>query len=331
MIKRVLQSKISVNRNLNCLTQTNNKNFLTSLFSIIMLCGILLIFSMVMGCTNEKTGDSDKDGFSDGFEKNVSHTDPLVSNDRYFLISYWREDNEKNPFTDKYLPPGRQIPAIREFLINKGEIPSKNIMYLQKPSFSEFQTAIHDISKKADGNDIVFILLNTDTYSTYKKTSDFTEDLISSELTFSDRRVSPSEIRNAVDEIHAGVVIISLDICTPGLFFDSLKGPGKIIITSVDKNQYTLNAESNTFLFEAMGNSPEYKSPSYNTLGKSPDSNGNSYISILEAFNIDKSKMANIKDSHNNYQSCNALISDPSEIAGKTYLVEYKLPTGYSV
>lgn len=272
--------------------------------------------------TDPLKSDTDNDGFTDGFEVKIAKLDPKTKNDRYDLMSSrnYKSDSERAAL---------QVPDMYDFLVKDGKIPKENIIYLQKPSYSQFKNAVSEIAKKADSNDIVFIELHGETLTTRNQFG--TE--ISHKYMFSDKNVVPSEIGSLLDNIHAKSTMVCVELCEGGYYLDEMKDSGRIVITGSDKTQVSPNAQVGLFFTEAMGNEvcSSCKGKYYSSLGENPDKDGNSYVSVKEAYDIVKKKMANIKIAENGNRPNNALFSDPSGIAGSTYLMEYKLPSGYKV
>jgi hypothetical protein len=279
--------------------------------------------------TDPLKADTDSDGFSDGFEVNVAKLDPNVANDRYVLISSRNTDHEKGS-GGLYYSAALQVPDMYEFLTDQtsgAKIPKENVIYLQKPSYSQFKNAIDEISRKADGDDLVFIELHGETRTLMNQ---FGTELAHDYL-FSDKYVSPYEIGNLLDKIHAKSTVVCVELCRAGYFLDEMKDNGRIVITGSDKTQASPNADVGMYFFEAMGHNVGKNYYDHYTLNENPDKDGNGYVSVKEAFDIVKNKMSKIKLSENSFRPNTALFSDPSGIAGSTYLMEFKLPTGYKV
>ena len=276
--------------------------------------------------TNPLEKDTDKDGFTDGFEVNIAKLDPLVMNDRYVIISSRNYDHEQTS-DGKYYAAALQVPDMYKFLTEEGKIPKENIIYLQKPTYTEFKNAVDEIAKKADDNDIVFIELHGETMTTI----DYLGREINHEYIFSDKEVSPSQIGSLLDKIHAKSTTVCVELCKAGYFLDEMNDPGRIVITGSDKTQVSPNADAGMYFFEAMGHDVGNNFYDHHLLNTNPDKDGNGYVSIKEACDIVKNKMAQIKIYENGNLPNNALFSDPSGIAGSTYLLEYKLPEGYAV
>lgn len=97
--------------------------------------------------------DSDGDGFSDEFEKQMELYDPNVPNDRYFLYCKYIPEIEKEFNIEFNL--------IHQLLVEKNRVPPQNIVRLTGKNTTRFnlQKAIKEIAVKADENDIVLVNL----------------------------------------------------------------------------------------------------------------------------------------------------------------------------
>lgn len=272
--------------------------------------------------TDPLRSDTDGDGFTDGFEVKVAKLDPKTKNDRYVLISSrnYKTDSDRAAV---------QVPDMYDFLTKEGKIPKENIIYLQKPSYTQFKNAVDEIARKADSNDIVFIELHGETIAKVDQFGRISDQ----RYMFSDKNVLPSQVGSLLDNIHAKSTVVCVELCEGGYYLDAMKDPGRIVITGSDSTQVSPNAQVGLFLTEAMGNDvcSSCKGKYYSSLNENPDRDGNGYVSVKEAYDMVKKKMANIKMTENGLRSNNALFSDPSGIAGSTYLIEYKLPSGYNV
>ena len=98
----------------------------------------------------EELVDSDGDGMSDEFEKNVAHSDPLIPSDRYLL---YVDTDDSISFS---------LPILERF-IQDNKLLEENVFLLrgENATFEKFMEAVEKIASKSDGNDLVYVSLNT--------------------------------------------------------------------------------------------------------------------------------------------------------------------------
>jgi len=149
---------------------------------IVFLSALVILVFLIPGCTYPETSpaetpaknqtnetslpqelflDSDGDGMNDWFEANIAHYDPNVPNDRYFILFFrmmeYSEGTREN--RDVHLPA--------QFLIEEGKVPPENIIKMTQgeATASALKSAIEQVAKKSDKNDLVFLSINTHGYN----------------------------------------------------------------------------------------------------------------------------------------------------------------------
>ena len=271
---------------------------------------------------NLKHTDSDGDGMSDWFEKNIANLDPNAPNDRYAILCVdgYPIDIEHGFVAGSY----SEMIEIYDFLINQYRIPSDNLIKISKSTYHDFKDAVDQIAKKADENDLVYVMMVGDGNLG-----------IFSFSSFSDRKVvTYEEIDNLLDKINAKAVVVTVDACHSGSAIPFLKdGPcPRVVMTQCRDDQVAGGARTAMYFFESLGN------PFYSIYGPYPgrynpafsdskivDTDGNGFISVKEGLDYAKEKIMSewIVDL-NNYEPCEPQISDPDNIASGLYLGEYK-------
>ena len=264
---------------------------------------------------NLKHTDSDGDGMSDWFEKNIAKLDPNVPNDRYVLISMYgyRVDD-----TTSVGPAYSELIEIYDFLINQYRIPSDNIIKISKAEYPDFKDAVNQIAKKADENDLVYVLMSSHGgHGTFS---------------FHDKSVQYKEIDNLLDKINAKAMVVTIDSCHSGSAIPFLKDGHcpRVVMTVCRDDQVGGNADMAMYFFESLG------TPFYSLYGKNcykdqafwgnknADKDGNGFISVKEGFDYAKEKMSEWIVEDNDYEPREPHISDPDNIASELYLGEYK-------
>jgi len=229
--------------------------------------------------------DTDGDGFSDGFEKQMDGYDLSIPNDRYVLL-FLQGENETSTGGNETLLANAQI-NYGKFFEEEG-VPPKNITLLiqEEATLSNLHKAIENIADKADRNDIVLISL----------CSHGMENAIFA----SEGTIFYSSLDEWIDEIEAKVVIVRIIACESESALPVMEEGPCPRITLIWYGEF----------FSIIGVRPEYSAKV-----DADEGDNNGYISIQE-----------ISNWYNDPNS-KVVMSDISNVAHKTYLTDYKVPS----
>jgi hypothetical protein len=299
--------------------------------------GIIVIFFCI-GYVNErfikpslvdpdKKIDADHDGYSKYFEGHVMGTSDNVPNMRYFVLVSTYGLFDKGSYDIAKI----SLNNAREFAL-KNRVPAENIIVINAATYSDFSKNISNILKKANENDTVFIELHG---HTDEKVSFVKENFPSNEQ-FSDKNyydfyetVGYDKIANLIEENQKPTVIFSNDGCFGGKMIGYVNSPNISIMTQVNEKQYSMAIDMLDFFFNSYGLPLSKRQRSYegNYPGAAafkyinPDVDNNGGISVAEAFDVAKTKIASVWYDYANPGPREPMLSN-RELANKTYLFE---------
>lgn len=267
--------------------------------------------------------DTDNDGYSDRFEKDITKTDPSNPNDRYaILVGVY--DSEVQATTE---PSSMNliVNQIYDLFTNKLDWKKENIIKLlyEEATFSNFQKAIDQVVEKADENDLVYIAL--------------TGHGVSESFRFQQPpSIGYSKVDRELDKINSRVLIVDIGACQSGGAIKYMKdGPcPRIVITSSTENETTGRATSGD-IARALGQGEwgqyfaavadgELVVPSGYDVGGRRLGNQDGYVSLKEAFE-EAMFWSHGKIDKPSYPEQSPQIYDPNEMASEIFLGEYKL------
>lgn len=253
--------------------------------------------------------NSDGDPYSDNFEKLISHTDPYTKNNVYAILATIERKGPNGELFEGYF----EMEKIHDNLL-ENKIPHENIILLESVKPESLKDAITDVSAKATPNDIVYIAMHI--HGT-KESFVFCNDC--------DISMQYEEFGKELGKIDSKV-ILTLDSCKPGRAIPFLEGDSRIIMTQVGDDQIGATAAmSYGFVMSSSDSFVKKEGDNLSYLDRNPDSDGNKYVSSLEAYQNAKEKIISFKPmKQNGFQPREPQISN-EELAKNTYMLEHKV------
>jgi hypothetical protein len=276
---------------------------------------------------NVKYLDSDSDGMSDLFEKNIAKTDPLKPNRlwavlfSYNIPLYYSMDIAKI-FNQSYRVPNERIYMLydkvwqeNDYRITNKNMPINLSEYVKKmyqrslddvygdPTVLNFTSVIDEISKKSTDDDRIFIFL--DSHGNKRWGISFKpEDII----TFKNYSLTYEELNKIVDR-PKGIKVVAIEACYSGSAIKYMNNGDKIVITSMGENESGFGCIRDG-LYEAF-NWPMVPRPEFR-----PDTDNNGYVSLNEALDF-------VKDSCTSFGQHWQLADPKNYLSQDLYLGEF--------
>lgn len=209
--------------------------------------------------------DLDNDGFTNEFERRVSHSNFLARNDRFALLIC--AENIPPAFEEKLRKVENFItshPPQEDLQRESGPSPYSGFhenkvisLYKENATLQNFQAAIHELSNKSDKDDLVLFIL-----AGHSRGEQFF---------FSDRGFSYIRIKEELAKVKAKVQIVILGSCYSKSAISSLRSENRILITGEKSDSSGIGGLISYSIFRAIGEAES-------------DIDNNDYCSFYEAF-----------------------------------------------
>ncbi|RLC35222.1 MAG: hypothetical protein DRZ76_00770 [Candidatus Nealsonbacteria bacterium] len=302
---------------------------------------------------SETLVDTDRDGLSDWFEKNIADLDPLVPNDRYAIILNTITIHYSIPYYTKQRR--EETTNLKTFLIEEEKFASENVFLFMdmEATYDNFKSAVDCLAEISDENDLVYIFIQAhggpggfvfhsgidpseieisdelieqrrDWYSEGTSLEEIRKAQQDYEAEVRGKDFSNSELSQLLGKIKHNKMFLLIEWCHSNEAIYEISGERLVVITDIPLSQFTEKLILGIVSPYALYRNLEYdirhtneKAEKLNTLPLVDDGNG--YPSIKEICRaFDESP--NIKEVNGK-----AVITDPQNLADNFYFGEAEI------